>query len=182
MELILAQLTEEEKLYSFVLEPAWIRDALPVTSGAALIVAQAHPVEIWVRRVGLDVLLSCDFPLHFETDCSLCTRDMAQTVTVHFSLTLQPKPALAPLIPEEVVLNPEDPDDCYFDGDSIDLDGILREQIILALPMYPKCSADCHGLCPVCGVDLNTQSCSCERDDVDPRWEKLKLLTREQKG
>ena len=182
MELILAQLTEEEKLYSFVLEPAWIRDALPVTAGAALTVSQPHSIEIRVRRVGLDVLLSSDFPLHFETDCSLCTRDMAQTVNVHFSLTLQPKPFLAPLIPEELELTPEDPDDCYLDGDSIDLDSILREQIILALPMYPKCSEDCLGMCPVCGIDLNTQNCSCERDDMDPRWEKLKLLTREQKG
>ena len=42
--------------------------------------------------------------------------------------------------------------------------------------MQPLCRPDCRGLCPVCGVDLNQQSCSCGKDDIDPRWEKLKNL------
>jgi uncharacterized protein len=182
VELILAHLAEEEKQFGFSLDPAWIRDALPVTAGSVFTVTRAHPIDIRARRVGLDVLLSADFSLSLDTECSLCVREIALTIPVRFTLTLQPKPALAPLLPDEVELNPEDPDDYYFEGDSIDLDGILREQLILALPMYPKCTEDCRGLCPVCGIDLNASSCSCERDDVDPRWEKLKLLTREQKG
>ncbi len=182
MELILAQLTEEEKQFSFVLEPTWIRDALPISAESVFRVTRAHPIEIRARRVALDVLLSADFCLYLETECSLCAREMAQSVAVRFALTLQPKPALAPLLPEDGELTAENPDEYFLEGDTFGLDDLLREQIILALPMFPKCAEDCQGLCPVCGVDLNTQSCHCERDDVDPRWEKLKLLTREQKG
>ena len=63
-------------------------------------------------------------------------------------------------------------------GDVIDLDEILREQIILALPMYPRCSPECRGLCPVCGIDLNQETCDCQRDEIDPRLAVLKTFTK----
>jgi uncharacterized protein len=75
-------------------------------------------------------------------------------------------------------LSKEDLEECYYSGDMIDLDEILREQIILALPMYPRCVEECRGLCPVCGVDLNKETCDCQRDEVDPRLAVLKTLTK----
>lgn len=73
-------------------------------------------------------------------------------------------------------------DDLCFHGDIIDITpGLLRE-IYLELPMKPLCLNDCRGLCPVCGVNLNKNSCSCDRDNIDPRWEKLKNLLDKEKG
>jgi uncharacterized protein len=63
-----------------------------------------------------------------------------------------------------------------FDGRSVDLGGILREQILLALPMDLLCREDCKGLCPVCGKDLNQEACGCETSGADPRWAALRGL------
>jgi uncharacterized protein len=56
------------------------------------------------------------------------------------------------------------------------IDSLVRETIILSLPLKPLCSEDCKGLCPICGTDLNKSRCNCERKESDPRWEKLKGL------
>ena len=63
-----------------------------------------------------------------------------------------------------------------FDGESIDVDEIVKEQILLAVPARTLCREDCQGMCPECGVDLNTGQCNCAVDEVDPRWAALKDL------
>lgn len=56
------------------------------------------------------------------------------------------------------------------------IDSLVKETVLLNLPLKPLCSEDCKGLCPVCGVNLNTSSCRCKKEKLDPRWEKLKNL------
>ena len=56
------------------------------------------------------------------------------------------------------------------------IDDLVRETMILALPLKPLCSEDCKGLCPICGTDLNKSQCGCVKKEIDPRWEKLKGL------
>lgn len=55
----------------------------------------------------------------------------------------------------------------------------IEEEIFSLLPLNPLCSQACHGLCPFCGINKNLQSCSCEKNHVDPRWQKLKELKLE---
>jgi uncharacterized protein len=52
----------------------------------------------------------------------------------------------------------------------------LREQSWLAIPMKPLCTPNCQGLCPQCGVNLNIESCTCEKTSIDPRLAVLKEL------
>lgn len=66
-----------------------------------------------------------------------------------------------------------------FDGVSIDLTSVVREQIVLDLPSYPVCAPECRGLCPICGVNRNIDDCSCADESVDPRWEVLKEIAGE---
>jgi uncharacterized protein len=56
----------------------------------------------------------------------------------------------------------------------IDLGEVVREQLYLALPMKPLCREDCKGLCPVCGVNRNRETCTCQQEWVDPRMAALK--------
>jgi len=58
-------------------------------------------------------------------------------------------------------------------GKVIDLDPVVREQFLLALPGYPVCGEACKGLCPVCGANLNERDCGCDRHVPDPRWAAL---------
>lgn len=60
---------------------------------------------------------------------------------------------------------------------TLDLAEHLREDILLTFPTFPQCSADCKGLCALCGNNLNKQSCDCRREIVDPRWEGLDQLS-----
>jgi uncharacterized protein len=62
-----------------------------------------------------------------------------------------------------------------FDGETIDLEPLLREQFVLAVPYAPLCREDCKGLCPQCGIDLNSGTCACEKP-IDPRLAALKGL------
>ena len=67
--------------------------------------------------------------------------------------------------------------------DQIDLGEVVREQLYLALPMKPLCREDCKGLCPVCGVNRNRETCTCQQEWVDPRMAELeKWKTRNEKS
>ena len=72
----------------------------------------------------------------------------------------------------------EGADEEVFTGKEIDLDPILREQVVLALPGYPLCKESCKGLCSSCGANLNERECGCERRVPDPRWAGLEKFKR----
>lgn len=74
-----------------------------------------------------------------------------------------------------VELDQEDLDLFPYDGDTVDLEPLIREQVILAVPYAPLCREDCKGLCAQCGADLNQGPCPCEKP-VAPRFAALKGL------
>jgi uncharacterized protein len=67
-------------------------------------------------------------------------------------------------------------DEELFDGKTIDVDPLVREQVLLALPMQASCRDDCKGLCGGCGKNLNEGQCGCAADRVDPRFAQLKNI------
>ncbi len=67
----------------------------------------------------------------------------------------------------------EDEDILPIFAHEIDLTGPVTEAIILNVPMNWIHDEDCKGLCEVCGVNLNKSSCSCQKNDIDPRLEGL---------
>ena len=66
-----------------------------------------------------------------------------------------------------------DPSSAFFE-----IDDLVREAVILSLPLKPLCSEDCKGLCPICGADLNRSQCGCIKEMTDPRWDQLKGLLK----
>jgi uncharacterized protein len=58
----------------------------------------------------------------------------------------------------------------------IDLTPVLREYILLEIPISPLCSRDCKGLCPICGNNLNESTCNHEDETGDPRLASLRTL------
>ena len=69
-------------------------------------------------------------------------------------------------------------DDQLLEGDLLDLEPVLRDAVVLALPLQPVCREDCPGLCPECGTRLAADPAH-HHDVVDPRWAALTDL-REQ--
>lgn len=66
-----------------------------------------------------------------------------------------------------------------YTGDTLSLDDVVREVMVLNLPMRVLCREDCAGLCPRCGRNRNTDPCQCPSGDVDPR---LAVLSQWRKG
>lgn len=61
----------------------------------------------------------------------------------------------------------------------VDIEPAVIEAIFSAIPLSPLCNSECQGLCPGCGVNKNMEACRCSEENIDPRWEALKKLTRE---
>lgn len=119
--------------------------------------------EIRVRgRIEAGVRLGCD----------RCLAPAALPLEVEFETAFIPQERAA-AEPENVELLVDDMGISAFEGDAIDLDELVREQILLALPSRHLCREDCKGLCPDCGADLNAGHCGCARDETDPRWAAL---------
>lgn len=109
-----------------------------------------------------------------EVYCDRCVKAVAVSVETNFDVTYVPAADYHAV--EVAELQAEDLDQSVFDGEEIDIDELVREQVLLALPTRALCSEDCKGLCPACGADRNAQSCSCEDKQIDPRWAALKNL------
>ena len=62
------------------------------------------------------------------------------------------------------------------DSNDLEISSAIREEVVLAAPVYAICKEDCRGLCPKCGVNRNEETCDCVLDEPDPRWDALRAL------
>lgn len=75
----------------------------------------------------------------------------------------------------------DDPDAEYLiEGDELDLEPMLRDEVVLSMPLRPVCREDCAGLCPTCGADLNTGDCSGHEDTPSSPFAGLRELLETQ--
>ncbi len=79
---------------------------------------------------------------------------------------------------EELFTYPPSPDAPYAveETGNLDLGPLLREEVILAVPMTILCRPDCAGLCPQCGQNWNEGPCDCPQETIDPRLASLRSL------
>ena len=105
--------------------------------------------------------------------CARCTEEYTFEVDKDFTFVLVPRPAATS---DEEEISKDEVDLGYYDTDLVDLTPVVREQIILALPTRPLCDEQCKGLCPTCGSNLNTTSCSCTEPPKDPRLAVLRQI------
>lgn len=70
----------------------------------------------------------------------------------------------------------EDLDSVYVEDDHVDVALWVRDAFAEAVPPTVLCREDCAGLCPGCGVNRNTTSCDCAREESDPRWDRLREI------
>lgn len=127
-----------------------------------------------LRRKGEEAQVSGTLTTTVETPCARCLKPVHLPIKAEFSERFVT--AVSWGSEEQHELAAEDLDLALFDGEAIELDGLVREEILLATPAQVLCSENCKGLCPVCGVDRNLKACECEAERVDARWGKLKDL------
>jgi uncharacterized protein len=139
-------------------------------------VTLAEPVEVYcrVRRDGQDVVLQGRLKTKLEGECSRCLQPVEIPIATEFNEKFVR--AVSWAAEEQHELAAEDLNIAVFDGEGIELDDLVREELLLAVPVNVLCREDCQGLCPICGIDRNVSDCQCEVNEVDSRWQKLKEL------
>jgi uncharacterized protein len=118
-----------------------------------------------------DIRLKGQFAGKFLVPCARCVEPVEIPLAAEFDLIFRPIGADADA-PERSITAPET-EIGYYQKDSLALEDVLREQVLLSLPVRTLCKPDCKGLCPRCGVNRNLQNCSCDAGPSDPRWEAL---------
>jgi uncharacterized protein len=109
-----------------------------------------------------------------ETPCARCLEPVPFPVDRSFELLFRPQSVNEG--PDEREMQDKDAEIAFYRGDGVELEDILREQILLAVPIKIVCREECKGLCPQCGKNLNSGECQCEPVAGDPRWNALKDL------
>ena len=128
-----------------------------------------------IRLAGNEVFVNGHVDTRTQVECDRCLKSIELPVSADFELEYitgseYESSAVAELTEAEMAV-------AVFDGEALDVDEIVKEQILLAVPTRMLCREDCEGICPQCGVDRNTGECNCEMKEIDPRWAALKNLT-----
>lgn len=129
-----------------------------------------------IRLSGNEVFVNGHFETRAQVECDRCLQPVELPVSADFELEYIPDSeyesdgSVAELTEAEMSV-------AVFDGDAIDIDEIVKEQVLLAVPTRMLCREDCKGICPQCGMDRNTSECNCVTNEIDPRWAALKDLT-----
>ena len=112
--------------------------------------------------------------VRMAAECDRCLERAEHPVGVDFDLFYEP----ARSGPEgsEIALDAGESEVDFYEGEGLELENVLREQILLALPMQRICREDCKGICPVCGQNRNQAECGCQPKTTDDRWAALRNL------
>ena len=119
-------------------------------------------------RDGNKILLKGNLSAIAQVDCDRCLRAVEVPIESELNLwyvTVQDYESLP-----ATALEDEDLALSVFDGEAVDIDEVVREQVLLAVPLRAVCREDCKGLCPVCGTDRNLKNCDCRTTETDARW------------
>jgi uncharacterized protein len=132
---------------------------------------QAH---LTIKKVGTEVMVSGNILTDIELQCSRCLKDFRSMCSFPFEAIFHPIEQLKE--EEKHKLNVEELDMGFYSRDELDLFDIIKEQILLNLPIKALCNDLCKGICLQCGADLNVDDCGCSKKDIDPRLVSLKKL------
>lgn len=115
---------------------------------------------------GIEV--SATIRARWEGECRRCLKPVGDILVSEVRELYRPRPPGEPL--------DQDEETYPLRGEMLDLRPLVRDAILLELPIAPLCRDDCAGLCPQCGADLNEGACSCPPPSGHPRWAALDVL------
>jgi uncharacterized protein len=168
MRVKVEEIQEQGLVLSESIKPNVLSEALAESEGFKLVGADKLSAEF--KKVSGRIHLKGSLDVDLSCPCKRCTKDVAMKVPLRFQLRMVTEEA-----PRHDDAEGDGDDDGEgglagsfeldavdaepFDGKTIDLDPIVREQVLLALPVSVLCKEDCKGLCPECGQDLNEREC-----------------------
>ncbi len=133
--------------------------------------------ELKVRKAGDRVRIEGPIRCVLTVTCVRCLNEFSYPIDTYLDIQLAPS-ASAPQATEFELRN-DDLDVYYYEGDEIEIDPFIYDEVLLNVPTRPLCREDCAGLCQTCGKNRNYETCSCDRSASTVLGEKLKsFLTK----
>jgi uncharacterized protein len=130
----------------------------------------AGKVELVTGALG-EIRVQGRVSARMEADCDRCLEAAPFPIESDFELYYRP---VTEDYGEEAEIDQSEAEMGFYEGDGLELNDVLREFVLLALPMQRLCREGCKGLCPVCGQSRNQNECGCKTGAVDERWAALK--------
>ncbi|HKO97028.1 MAG TPA: DUF177 domain-containing protein [Pyrinomonadaceae bacterium] len=127
-----------------------------------------------IAAVASKVKVSGQVTARVEVECDRCLKPIEFPVDSRFEVEYISTDQYQ--AQQDTELTEEDLDLAIFDGEAIDIDALVAEEVLLAVPDHRLCHEDCKGICPTCGADRNLSECGCDKAEIDPRWAGLKKL------
>lgn len=164
------------KNFHFEIDSGWLQAEL---GDAGLRPADGGTVDVHAQRNGVEILVQGRVRTRVLAECVRCLGDAPLDVDTPITSLMRPRIHETEPEAEEIELTPEDVERDFYSGNEIVLDSLVRENIILEVPMKPLCSESCSGIAIPEGVrppDVEDQ-----RESVDPRLAPLAELARKMK-
>lgn len=132
--------------------------------------------RVTLRNIGREIAARGHLEAVALMECSRCLTMHEVPIEFDFTETCALTQIDEPLSYTQVVDEDEAAPIPILDGDVVDLSELVRQLLVLNLPVRSLCRPDCKGICPHCGANLNETQCQCESEQVDPRLAPLRKL------
>lgn len=157
-EIFLSEIGNRDISYEFDMSDVSVGASYPFIS----------PVKVKANvsnHAGL-VILKANVAFDFSYPCDRCTVNTLKSFKYSFEHILS----------SDEESTEDDSDYISVPDYLLELDRVIKDDILLELPSKILCSPSCKGLCPLCGKNLNEETCNCSVQKIDPRLEALRTL------
>jgi uncharacterized protein len=124
-----------------------------------------------------EVRIQGRYSVEIKAQCDRCLGEARFPLDAGFDLYYRPASVIG-TDEEEVEIDEGQAEIGFYEGNGLELEDILREQVLLALPMQRVCTEDCPGICPVCGKNRKETPCDCRIETSRDHWGALRGLER----
>jgi DUF177 domain-containing protein len=118
-----------------------------------------------LTRLGENVMVTGEAEAGLVLECARCLQSFSVPLNLEINALFVPDTPVSGKGTERDEGLPEDEMEYHYSGKSIDMGELVREQILLAMPMVPVCKPGCRGLCSGCGKNLNLEECVCHTEE-----------------
>ena len=155
------------KDYRLTVRAPWLRGILEGHEATAT--TRDGALEVRASKSGADVVVHGTMDVTVNVPCARCLEPFDTEIHSDISVLYVPGSKLKDAGPTgevEYTLEDAEADTLPFDGETVVLDDLVRDELLLGIPMIPLCSEACPGMSPAPGSDANAES---EKKDIDPR-------------
>ena len=143
-------------------------------SPSDLILTDDVQIDAMIRREGEIFFVDGTIKTALLLPCNRCAEEFAFTIDTLFHCHEEPMSHAT--TDSDQSLRKRDMDIDHYAGEEIEINNLIREQVLLSVPMHPLCKPDCLGLCPKCGQNLNIKKCNCVIKETANPFQVVKKL------